>query len=311
VAIIETFSKRKHKDRLAGQPDVYQYDTIPTAFRNQVIHIWKDAIGRYTIRGPYDDFTVVHAAWDDISSTMAREAGIPFLGDSDGATSQEQCEHFLLHGHADAVLDIVEFSFRVIDVMMRDASARREIDVQQQADDAINELNGRFREHSLGYQYEAGILTRIDSEFVHAEIVKPALMLLRETRFAGPEQEFRIAHEHYRAGRPEEAMTECLKAFESVMKVTCDARGWKYPATATAKGLIELMFEQQLIPVYLRSELSALRAVLEGGVPTIRNKTAGHGQGAVIRNVPLFLAGYCINLTAANILLISEANGAL
>jgi hypothetical protein len=46
-----------------------------------------------------------------------------------------------------------------------------ECGVIQRADDAIEELNHRFRGHAIGYQYLDDILMRVDSQFVHAELV--------------------------------------------------------------------------------------------------------------------------------------------
>lgn len=38
----ETFSKRQKRLERAGQSDVYKYDDLPTPFRHQVIHIWRE-----------------------------------------------------------------------------------------------------------------------------------------------------------------------------------------------------------------------------------------------------------------------------
>ncbi len=50
-----------------------------------------------------------------------------------------------------------------------------------------------------------------DSELVHAEVVKPALLVLRQKGFASAQAEFLAAHEHYRSGRNSEALVEALK----------------------------------------------------------------------------------------------------
>ncbi|EPO6927140.1 DUF7014 domain-containing protein [Escherichia coli] len=42
--------------------------------------------------------------------------------------------------------------------------------------------------------------------------------------------------------------------------------------------------------------------MLETGIPTIRNKNAGHGQGADIKEVPEELVSYMLHLTATNLL---------
>jgi hypothetical protein len=138
--------------------------------------------------------------------------------------------------------------------------------------------------------------------------VKPVLELLNGRGFEGPNQEFLRAHEHYRHDRHGEAINECLKAFESVLKVICTKRKWKFDPNAPAKKLLDVVFEHNLVPAYLEGEFSSLRALLEGGVPTTRNKASGHGQGEKPRTIPAYLAGFVLHSTAANILLLCEAD---
>jgi hypothetical protein len=44
------------------------------------------------------------------------------------------------------------------------------------------------------------------------------------------------------------------------------------------------------------------------GVPTIRSKESAHGEGAVPRDVPSYLAEYALNATAAAILFFVRAH---
>ena len=143
---------------------------------------------------------------------------------------------------------------------------------------------------------------------IHAEVVKPALKLLDQQKYAGAQQEFLRAHEHYRTGNAKEAINECLKAFESVMKSICDDRGWPYGDGATARGLIKVCFDNQIVPSFWQSHFSSLRSLLESGVPTARNKESGHGQGAAPTNVPMHLVGYALHMTAATIVFLAEAD---
>jgi len=179
------------------------------------------------------------------------------------------------------------------------------------ADEAIKELNFRFREHGLGYQYESGKIIKIDSQIIHAEAVKPVLHLLSDSRFQGVNEEFLKAHEHYRHGHYKECLVECLKAFESTMKTICDTQGWSYQPGDTAKKLINVCFQNNLIPTYLQDQFSSLRQNLESGVPTMRNKNGGHGQGSQPLNVPQYFAGYQLHMTASTILFLLEAEKTL
>lgn len=138
----------------------------------------------------------------------------------------------------------------MIDLMLRKVSdhTRKQAGVDQYPDDAIDELNTRFNQHAIGYRYESGSIIQVDSEYVHSEAVKPALMLLHANGFDGASDEFIRAHEHYRKGRTKEAIAEALKAFESTMKSICAARNWAYPSGATAKTLLDILLRQRADP---------------------------------------------------------------
>lgn len=198
------------------------------------------------------------------------------------------------------VLDAVELSFRYIN------NGKNQL-----ADDAIAELNVRFREHGVGFQFLDGRIVRVDSEYVHSEAIKPAIRLLHEKRYAGAQQEFLSAHQHYRKGETKEALNDCLKALESVMKAICDKRRWRYPKNATAKALIDVCFKNELIPAFWESQYSALRTLLESGVPTGRNKLSGHGQGTAPVEVPGHIAAYMLHMTASAIVFLAEAEAQL
>ena len=93
-------------------------------------------------------------------------------------------------------------------------------------------------------------------------------------------------------------MLECTKAFESTMKSICDIKGWKYDKkTDTAKNLIDVLFQNDLIPAMFRSQFNNLRPLLESGSPVMRNKTAAHGQGPVPTTChPTLLPMLCTSL---------------
>lgn len=173
---------------------------------------------------------------------------------------------------------------------------------------AIADLNHRFQQHGVGYQFESGQIIRIDSAFLHSEVVKPALRMLADPMYEGANDEFLRAHEHYRTGDYKGCISECLKAFESCIKAICKDNGWSYNATDTVSPLIATVFDKKLIPDFMQSHFSGLRSTLEAGVPTVRNRMSGHGQGPEEVPVPEYLAAYILHLTASNILLLAKSN---
>lgn len=305
LGIFELLSKRQKKANGQDQ-DPYQYTELPIPFRIQVIHIWNSSTGDVKKSGA--NFT--RSFWSNIHETLSREIGRFHLGSSGNAGAYNNCVDFILKSKAEQALDIVDYSFRLINSATRGLSAYilKENGITQGADSAIDELNHRFKEHRIGYQFEGEELIRIDSQFIHLETVKPAITLLHEQSFKGAEEEFMKSHEHYRHGRNKEAVAEALKSFESTMKTICTIRKWPYKPGDTASKLVDLMVSNELIPSYLASHYTSLRSTLESGVPVIRNKTSGHGQGDQAIQLPEHFVAYALHLTASSILFLVECH---
>lgn len=311
MAIYETFSKRQKKRSRQGESDPYRYDVFPYPLRVQVMTLLEAILGNYYYSSGEQDPESA-ARWRGIHDTLANEYGVLEL--AKGKDRHDKCRSFFLKtDKVEENLDFVELSFRYVNLMAIHYSKRGAAwDSERTAcEKAIVELNYRFREHGIGYQFEGNELIRVDSQYIHSEVVKPAIVLLHDARFSGASEEFLHAHEHYRAKRYPEAIAGALKAFESTMKGICDVQKWAYPENVTAKGLIDLIFTKQLIPPSLASQFTGLRSVLESGLPTVRNKQGGHGQGKDPIAIPSHLAGYALHLAASNIVMLLEAHKAL
>lgn len=284
MSIIDIFSKRQK--RIRGEaPDVYQYDNIPHQLRVQVIQILNDTNDR--------DYYV----YERIHKVLSREYGVFTLSTRITrayAYNESVQDFFLSVSDVEKALDVIELLCQQLDRL--------------NSHEDINEINYRFREHGVGYQYESGQIIRIDSQFIHSEVVKPAMSMLSAKMYEGANAEFLSAHAHYRSRRYGDCLNECLKAFESCMKAICDKRKWSYAEEYTASRLIKIIFEHGLISSFMQSHFSGLRSTLESGVPTARNQLAAHGQGSKEVNVPEYIAAYAIHLTASNILLLANAD---
>jgi hypothetical protein len=165
-----------------------------------------------------------------------------------------------------------------------------------------------MKEHGVGYYYSDGVMLRVDAEVIHKEAVIPALTVLRTKGYESAQREFLSAHEHHRAGRNTEALVDCCKAFESVLKIICTKSGWPFDPKATASNLVDACLANGLIPHYWQSYFAGLRSVLGSAIPTPRNRQAGHGTGArQVTEPPEELIAYVLHMTAATILFLSEA----
>jgi hypothetical protein len=309
MPIFDLYSKRRKAER-GEQPDVYTYDKIPNGLRVQIIHIWGDAIGNPLVDGEQN----IRAAYQEIVEVLRREYQVFVLTKNNHAPHDsryafaELCEFFLSEKDTDRVLDVIELTAKVIDTFTRRFDYRYGRNFDETADGAIFELNNRFRENAIGYEFSDGRMLRIDSQLVHSEIVKPVLAVLRDKRYANAQKEFLDAHDNYRHGKNGPALVDCNKAFESTMKIICSKRKWTVSATASASQLIKVCYDNGLIPAYWQNHFAGLRSVLESGVPTARNKQGGHGAGAApVPALPDHLVAYVLHLTAATILFLAEA----
>lgn len=311
MAIFDLFSKRQKA--LRGEvPDVFTYENLPNALRVQIVHIWTDTLG--SDRDYYDTYghaDSVRSAYKFIVDTLCREYGLFKLPTAEKYTERmylnELANYLLQVDEVEKQLDIVELGFKYIDRLTREYRHLGRSNASECADDAINELNSRFKEHGVGYQFVEGEIVRVDSELLHVEAVKPALRLLNEKKYKGAQQEFLSAYEHYRHGKHKESLNDCLKSFESTMKAICDKRKWPYRPNATAKTLIQVCFDNGLVPPFWQQHLSSLRSLLESSIPTGRNKLSGHGQGATPTVVPDYLVAYMLHMTASTLVFLTTA----
>lgn len=302
MALFELFSKRQKM--LRGEvPDVYVYDNISQPLRVQIVHIIQDTIGK----DKYE--RNAQAAYKFLHKALCKEYGVFTLKQRARSDDEAILDYFLDCEEYERCLDIVEICFRIIEnhIGKNYNYWKQHTTSSQDPEDAINELNSRFKESGVGYQFESGELIRVDSQFIHSETVKPVLRLLGSKKaYSGSNDEFLSAHEHYRHKRYKECLNECLKSFESLMKAIHEKHSWPYNPNDTAKKLINSCLSNNLVPEYLQTQFASVRILLESGIPTVRNKEGGHGQGAEISTVPEHLASYTLHLTATNLLFLAN-----
>jgi hypothetical protein len=291
MPVYDLFSKRTKRLK-QEEPDIFRYDFLSKRLRGQLVYILDDVIDKL----PNGD-----AFFSAVIDIIYREYGIiseRFFRDD----NRDAWVKIILNGNdVDMTLDLVDVALKILEEKLP-------IPVKL----AIAELNQRFLEDAVGYRYESGKLIRVDSELMHSEVLKPVLLLLSDIAYKGANEEFLLAHKHYRAGDNEDCLTNCCKAFESTLKVICTKRSWNFdPHKDTAKRLLEICLKNNLIPPYLQSHYSSLLAMLESGIPTIRNRDGGHGKGVVKREIPNYFASYALHLTASTVLFLVNAEKAL
>jgi hypothetical protein len=305
VAVYNLFSKRAQDALRAGTTEVYSYDTIPKSVRNQIKRILIDGLGKNS-RYPGGGTTEQNPSLVFIHNVLCREYGLESLGAR--KTEPANLLEFVDSCSTEEFLDILELGCRMLDTYIRDKPSyeRERWEITGDADELLDEVNYRLRRAGLGYQYVANEIIRIDSQLLHANVVKPALTLLQKEGYSGPQAEFLSAYEHLRAGRHKEAVTDAAKSFESMMKAICDRKGWAFPKGARASDLLKVLRSNNLWPDYLDGSFDQLIATLASGLPQVRNDTGAHGQGSTPVEAPEYVAAYALHLAGAKIVLLGE-----
>lgn len=301
MAIVDIYSKRLKKAN-GDVPDVYQYDEIPRTLKNQIVQIFKDIFTENN-----DNHTQMESGlyWF-CNKILCKEYGVfNLIEDECNKDPEHQIIAFFLNTTSvEESIDIIESFFKAITILNRRYPCLKPEAIEY----AIFEINYRFEEHRVGYQFESGQVIRIDNEIIHNEATKPALVLLHDPLFKGANEEFLEAHEHYRQGKYKDCIANCCKALESTLKIICQINGWDIKPKDGASRLIDKCLKNGLLPPYLETQFTSLKSVLESGIPTIRNNTSGHGQGSETIKVPEYLAQYTLNLTASAIVFLVNAH---
>lgn len=311
--IYDIYSKRIEKEN--SEDKIYAYDDIPKRLRLQVYYIIQAASGNVPI-------------WSIIRNVLLREYGIEYLVE-DHYDNHNDCKEFIKNEESvNKFLDFIEVGFRIINTEIRKIISNQFVDIEKRRltqtitqcpDEAIKELNHRFKENNFGYEFIDGQIIRIDRKYTHNEIVKCALSLLNEEDFQSANEEFITAHKYYKEGCSKEnpnedfknAIINCNKAFESTMKIICERKLVDtYDSKHDAKKLINDLLDANIIPRHLENNFHGLKNILKGikdclenGLPVIRNKV-GHGKGTEEEWVSEEFVTYSINLAATNIVLL-------
>lgn len=276
---------------------------LTLAFRNRVLMRCGDVFGNTGLSAEF---------WMQIHSKLTYLHGTPFLsaaGQDNHASPIEDALTFAQTCSDDHFLDFIEFVFRV--------DATLQINERESLVDDFNEFlrvddlpysitafvwaKGTITQ--FGKEYETSALTgypqviRKDSELLHVAAVAPALKALADPRFSAANQELVAALKDYRHGNYGDCLTKCGSAFESVLKVICDIRGWSYQITDTAGSLVKMVVTNAGLEGFLEQPLLL--------VATLRNRlSTAHGSGSTIRQPSPAKAEYAVNATAAAVLLL-------
>lgn len=288
--------------------DVFEYGPFTSKLRAQIRHILCDCVGNWGY-GQYSS-PIQNKVWDQVCNLMRKEEGVSALIGRSPDPQAELLTWMSVVDDGDAYLEALELILRVVDNYIRDRQSDFSRVAKQSADSAIKEINARILEAGFGFEYKNDEIIRIDSLFAHREIVIPAIVLTGDPGFVAANTEYMRAHEAYRKADYETCLTECAKAFESVLKVIGAERNWGITEADPASKLVEGAVKAGFLSAYMEAGFNSLRSMLVSGVPTLRNKTAAHGAGTSKRTIPPELAAFQLHQTASVIVFLIESHKA-
>ncbi|MFM5599476.1 STM4504/CBY_0614 family protein [Aeromonas sp. 55A] len=312
MAIHETYAKRQK--RLRGEfNDVYQYEDIPRRLRFQILKIYENL---FTLRD-----RVMNPVYANVKELIENEIGdnLPHDVFAISQYSEKNYETQVLFSYVENYCDTDGFLSVLEVVIDRVDKYSKRGTLSVDIDSLIDEINTRFRESAVGYQIDKNSLhiIKIESEFIQSEVMLPILTALNsEPMYAGSQNEFMTAHDHYRHGRYRDAISSCGNSFESMLKAIHEKRGWDYEkGKATASPLIDSCSANGLFPEWQKMQHKEInnifKSIIKTGVPKVRNEKGSHGQGPEVIEIPEHLASYMIHLTATNLLFLANAEKAL
>lgn len=276
-------------------PDIFQYNEVPKRFKNQFIHFWEKFIRQSQIdRGAKDELFSL------VNRTLCIELGEASLHPTIRDKESEFNFTFRNTEELRMQLSMIELYLRMSESIQK-LAYQYHWQLDYTSDDLIEDVNYRFKENGVGYYYTNNRIIRVDSNFLHEQALKITLHLLSDPAFKNVQDEFLLAHEHFRFDRNGESLNECLKAFESTMKIICGLKEYPFKATDSSSILIQVLFSNNFIPPYLNNATTSLRQLLVSSIPTIRNKNSGHGKGMNEIEIPSHLVAYSLNMTGSTI----------
>ena len=164
---------------------------------------------------------------------------------------------------------------------------------------AINEINDFFSIDRIGYEIVSGKIIQCSSEYLKDDVIKQTISLLNSSEFKGPLEEFEKALNHFLKKEYKDTIQEANNSFESTMKSILTKLDINFdPQKDTASKLLHILYDNNVIYSHTQDFTNNLKKILEG-LPTIRNKQSGHGQGLDPIKIHKSYAGLSLHLAGS------------
>lgn len=292
--MLNLFSERNKAKNIE---EIIIFDKLPEKLRIQLKFIVEDILDNY--KNGYEN---IHKLFCEEYGKLSLSA-YPL-----GYRDKESILNLFINekDNINIILDLVEITLLYHASNLHEKYSYNPNHAKQLMQNIEKKINIRFKESSVGYKIIDLQFIKVDSEVTFNEIIKPTIKLTHNKMFENVNLEYIEALKAYQNGDHKNCLVKCLNSFESTMKIICDENNWEYEDHATSNRLLNICFENELIPKKMQSEFTSLRSLLESGIPPVRNHYAGHGKGKETVDVEDYLARYAVNITGSCILLLIE-----
>jgi len=200
------------------------------------------------------------------------------------------------HGDPDSFiklrLSLLELLFREAEAMLREYAPKNDVaswwallqkrtsppkstveDALVATMTAIIELNGRFKETGLQFEYHNGLIQRIDDQLTTSEIEKPFWTVVSDPKFGNVDSDMKEALDRRDSGKSDAAF-HAIKALESVLKILSDDLGRTRMTEKGAADFVDNLVSSKHGRYIDTWEADAIKSIFRD----IRNPL-GHGSG--------------------------------
>lgn len=271
-----------HKDLFGQKEEIERkqflsYDNIPTETRQKVFFVISENAYHFENEGPMSYPEKVED-FGDLRYQISKHKGVPKI-----------CSGYDKSAINEWILSCpIEDLLRTIEIYIGIRINDRSREWRQRLINTINDINDIFKIDKIGYEIVSGRFIRKDSEFLHEQVIETTITLLYTNEFNGPLEEFQKALDHYMRKEYKDTIQEANKSFESTMKSVLTKRSISFNQDANADLLLDYLKGNEVIYPYTKP--------LFLGLPTIRNKQSGHGQGVDPKEITQSYAELALNL---------------
>lgn len=184
-----------------------------------------------------------------------------------------------MSGPGENVLDAIEMMWSLL--------------LEAQRNEFAGGINALLEAGDAPWRIVRGEFIRLDNEFIGSSVTSGALERIGAGPLAGATAEYAKALREQASGETKDAIADACKSYESTLKVVTGL------GQINADRLTRELLAQGHLNDLPEDAREGFRKVVLMSLPFLRNRLAGHGQGAEVVDVPAPYGALALQLAAA------------